>query len=309
MNLSRLVVLSLLLMCPPAFASDPSGLIYVIYPFFLLLSVGVFSITWLLTAKLNRYVRLFVRIFSLAIFWSPTYSANFYYPAFGAFIGGSSGNPWATIASAIASTLVIEGVVLAFSWGLKRLNDNALSAEAETNAAQPLNPGILYGTPTLDAEGSSDGEKESNYVEPKIFSWHGRINRLRFVCYMSLAIFVSFVLKSLVLFVVIKTVDVIASDGWGITVFSGLLQVPIIAFGIAMAIRRLNDLNQSGWFSPLICIPFVNALFALYLLAWPGTQGENKYGAAPGENSTGIKMVATVLPFTYAAVGLFFVFF
>lgn len=308
MILKRLVILSLLLMCSPAFASDPSGLIYVIYPIFLLLSVGVFSATWLFTAKLNRYLRLFLRIFSLAIFWSPTYSANFYYPAFGAFIGASSGNPWATIASAIAFTLVIEGVVLAFSWCLKRLNDNAINPEGAAHAPKPLNPETLYGsTPVAVADGESVSEKENEYDQSRVFSWHGRIGRMRFACFLSLALFVNIIsLQALLFLLPLDRLLSITADGWSGTVINILFQVPVLVFSIAMAIRRLNDLNQSGWFSPLIFPPFINALFFLYLLFWPGTRGENKYGAAPGANSTGVKMVAILLPLTYAGVCLFF---
>lgn len=47
---------------------------------------------------------------------------------------------------------------------------------------------------------------------------------------------------------------------------------------ITFMIRRLHDVNQTGWFALLIFIPLVNLILALYLLFAPGTQGENNYG-------------------------------
>lgn len=49
--------------------------------------------------------------------------------------------------------------------------------------------------------------------------------------------------------------------------------------GIFMGIKRLHDLNKSGWLYLLGFIPLVNIAFAIYLIAFPGTQGDNRFGA------------------------------
>ncbi|MGC4047625.1 MAG: DUF805 domain-containing protein [Armatimonas sp.] len=49
--------------------------------------------------------------------------------------------------------------------------------------------------------------------------------------------------------------------------------------GIFMGIKRLHDLDKSGWLYLLGIIPIVNFFFAIYLIAFKGTDGDNKYGA------------------------------
>ena|SRR5438445_3463661 len=55
---------------------------------------------------------------------------------------------------------------------------------------------------------------------------------------------------------------------------------------IAVAARRMHDLNKSGWF---MLIPFYN----LYLLCQDGDQGSNDYGHDPkGENTPPVHLKA-----------------
>lgn len=49
-------------------------------------------------------------------------------------------------------------------------------------------------------------------------------------------------------------------------------------FAIVFTIRRLHDLNQSGWLSLLLLVPLVNVLFMLYVMIAPGTRGSNNFG-------------------------------
>ena len=49
---------------------------------------------------------------------------------------------------------------------------------------------------------------------------------------------------------------------------------------IVLCIKRLHDLNMSGWASFLVMIPLVNLLFAAYLCLKEGDFGSNRYGEA-----------------------------
>lgn len=49
--------------------------------------------------------------------------------------------------------------------------------------------------------------------------------------------------------------------------------------GIFMGIKRLHDLNHSGWLYLIGLIPIVNFFFSIYLIVWKGTDGDNQYGA------------------------------
>lgn len=46
-------------------------------------------------------------------------------------------------------------------------------------------------------------------------------------------------------------------------------------------IRRLHDLNGSGFWVILVFVPLVNIVFFLWLLIKKGTEGDNDYGADP----------------------------
>ncbi len=70
-------------------------------------------------------------------------------------------------------------------------------------------------------------------------------------------------------------------------VFAGLLGLFYLATlipSVALMIRRLHDVNLSGWLVLLCFVPIVNILAALGLLIVcfvPGTAGPNKYGPDP----------------------------
>ena len=84
---------------------------------------------------------------------------------------------------------------------------------------------------------------------PRLFSFYGRIGRLRHLGY------------SLALTVML----------WGL----------MLAISIVMTRRRLNDLDHSGWFCLLALVPFVNVPFMLYLLFGRGTEGKTVMGWNP----------------------------
>jgi uncharacterized membrane protein YhaH (DUF805 family) len=57
-----------------------------------------------------------------------------------------------------------------------------------------------------------------------------------------------------------------------------LITLPI---NVAFQVRRLHDMNQSGWLLLLNIVPFVGYVFPLYVTFFPGTNGPNKYGPQP----------------------------
>ena len=52
-------------------------------------------------------------------------------------------------------------------------------------------------------------------------------------------------------------------------------------FSLAQGVKRLHDLDKSGWLILLMFVPIVNALFGLYMLFADGTVGSNQYGEDP----------------------------
>ena len=56
-------------------------------------------------------------------------------------------------------------------------------------------------------------------------------------------------------------------------------------FSLAQGVKRLHDLDKSGWLILLMFVPIVNALFGLYMLFADGTVGPNQYGEDPKNRS------------------------
>lgn len=122
----------------------------------------------------------------------------------------------------------------------------------------------------------SSADKEAVFKE-LFFTSKGRLNRKSYI-YRS--IFLSLVLS------VIQVVLTFAANTIGALelLFAVLLLVSgIFGFvaGIMMLARRLHDLDKSGWWMLLFCVPLVNILFYIYILFFKGIEGPNQYGEDP----------------------------
>jgi uncharacterized membrane protein YhaH (DUF805 family) len=75
------------------------------------------------------------------------------------------------------------------------------------------------------------------------------------------------------------------------------LIVPVALVALVLAvlfmIRRLHDVDGSGWWALLVLVPLVNLVFALYLLLKPGTLGPNRFGP-PRETAGWEKVVGYI---------------
>jgi uncharacterized membrane protein YhaH (DUF805 family) len=49
----------------------------------------------------------------------------------------------------------------------------------------------------------------------------------------------------------------------------------------ALGVRRLHDINLSGWFYVINFIPLAGAVFMIIVGLIPGDTGENKFGSPP----------------------------
>jgi len=64
----------------------------------------------------------------------------------------------------------------------------------------------------------------------------------------------------------------------GLGFLSILVSLALIPAGVCVGVRRLHDLDYSGWFYLVFLIPFVNLVMLVLLLAIKGTEGSNKFG-------------------------------
>ena len=68
-------------------------------------------------------------------------------------------------------------------------------------------------------------------------------------------------------------------DGYGVV--STISSIALIMPGIAVAVRRLHDINRKGWWFLINFIPIIGAMVYLVFVCLKGTNGENKFGPDP----------------------------
>ena len=83
------------------------------------------------------------------------------------------------------------------------------------------------------------------------------------------------VIISIVLFALIFVLPII-----GFVLYC-LYSLMIIIPSLAVTVRRLHDVNKSGWFYFIVFIPLIGVFWLLVLLATEGDAGPNQYGEDP----------------------------
>ena len=66
-------------------------------------------------------------------------------------------------------------------------------------------------------------------------------------------------------------------------VISGLYALAVFIPSLAVSVRRLHDVNKSGWMLLVLLIPVIGFIWLLVLMIMEGTPGENQYGPNPKE--------------------------
>lgn len=158
-----------------------------------------------------------------------------------------------------------------------------------------INP---YDTPqSTVADAGSD-----EFGDVGLFALGSRIGRVRYLGYsmaISLMVWVVFTVFGLV---TALTQSQTAAAVLGILIF--LLAIPISIFGIILMVRRIHDFDNSGWLALLMFVPVANFILGLLLLVLPGTEGRNRFGAKPPPNTTGVVVLASLVPVSIIFSGI-----
>ena len=101
----------------------------------------------------------------------------------------------------------------------------------------------------------------------KSFTFSGRSSRSEYWWWMLAGI----------LFQIICTVIAILGDVGVAAIFPTLLVLPTTT----MIVRRLHDLEKSGWWLLIVFIPLIGILYLIYLFTQEGDMTENFYGPVP----------------------------
>lgn len=75
----------------------------------------------------------------------------------------------------------------------------------------------------------------------------------------------------------LATAEMAAMAGLFVSVFGATLIIPTLA----LQVRRLHDLNLSGWWLLVDLLPYLGWAAMIVLLLLPGTRGPNRFGADP----------------------------
>lgn len=133
------------------------------------------------------------------------------------------------------------------------------------------------------------GATPAQFQTVNVWSFKGRIGRLRFLAY------------SMVAYLVLMLVSAILAGLGAVMKMPGfvaflplLFIVPYVAVFALLTIQRSHDMDWSGWASLLAFIPIVGLIWIFR----GGTAGENRFGAPPPPNTIWVKIGASILPLT-----------
>jgi uncharacterized membrane protein YhaH (DUF805 family) len=104
------------------------------------------------------------------------------------------------------------------------------------------------------------------------FSPSGRFGRLSYIAW-SIAVYFLFNIATMVFGVGVAALQEQTIAG-GMAILLLVLSLAVLVVYFLFTIRRLHDINASGWWSILLIVPFVG----LILMILPGTEGANNYG-------------------------------
>ena len=106
-----------------------------------------------------------------------------------------------------------------------------------------------------------------------------------------------FALLLLILGVIAAAIDImlgfgmtyrdLSSTGYGVAAATHNGPVEIVLWlatfipSLAVTVRRLHDLDKSGWWLLIILVPFIGAIVLLVFMCIEGTRGANRFGPDP----------------------------
>lgn len=106
-------------------------------------------------------------------------------------------------------------------------------------------------------------------VTEHYFDFNGRARRAEFWW---------FVLVFIIIDIVLGVIQSVLHMG---ALLTGLFALALFLPNLGVAVRRLHDINRSGWWILIGLVPIVGWILLIYWYAQPGTAGANPFGADP----------------------------
>ena len=97
-----------------------------------------------------------------------------------------------------------------------------------------------------------------------------------------------FVLFNIIVSIVLAGIDALLgtfSSSSNIGLLSGIYGLAVLIPTLALTVRRLHDIDRSGWWILIGLVPLIGAIVLLVFAVMEGTPGNNRYGPNPKEGS------------------------
>jgi uncharacterized membrane protein YhaH (DUF805 family) len=166
----------------------------------------------------------------------------------------------------------------------------------ETKAAGPVkNPSTPFGAapipvqrPTYKSPAQELAERlrqqrDCGYCELEYISLKGRLGRARYLVWSMAAMLPLLPVVLVGIFIAMKS-PALATLG------SYVVMIILLAFNFTLAVRRLHDMNGSGWWALFLFMPIAQLFLALFLLLKSGDDGGNDYGPPPPPNGAALNI-------------------
>ncbi|WP_347453272.1 DUF805 domain-containing protein [Acinetobacter thermotolerans] len=117
-------------------------------------------------------------------------------------------------------------------------------------------------------------------TQDSVRSPHGRFSRCSWLAWQMILLFWLIPL-ALILLATSPFLHVHNYQNWMLWIaypFIAIYLAVLFYFSVVFTIRRLHDLNHSGWLSVMMVIPGLNLLFFFYLVIAKGSTSKNRYG-------------------------------
>jgi uncharacterized membrane protein YhaH (DUF805 family) len=98
-----------------------------------------------------------------------------------------------------------------------------------------------------------------------------------------------FVLFNVIVSIVLGILDGLlgtVSSGARVGLFGGIYSLAVLCPSIGVGIRRLHDINRSGWWLLIGLIPLVGWIILIVWAARESDPGANQYGSGPSPATT-----------------------
>jgi uncharacterized membrane protein YhaH (DUF805 family) len=97
-----------------------------------------------------------------------------------------------------------------------------------------------------------------------------------------------FVLFNIIVGIVLAAIDALLgtfSSSSNIGLLSGIYSLAVLIPTLSVTVRRLHDIDRTGWWILIGLLPLIGAVVLLVFALLEGTPGSNRYGPNPKEAS------------------------